>query len=91
MERVGLTPLEQWGLQNDFGLHNSICGAGYRALHMDPFGNLTRCNTVTAGYGNLLLGRYRLDDLPSPCPAESCGCPYQGFKYAGNRAFGKQA
>jgi len=55
---------------------------------MDPFGNLTRCNTVTAGYGNLLSGQYRLDDLPSPCPVQSCGCPYQGFKYAGNGAFG---
>lgn len=89
MERIGLTPLERWVLANDFRLHGSLCGAGYRAFHMDPFGYLTRCNTVTEGYGNLLLGRYRLDDYPSPCPAASCGCPYQGFKYAGDGAFGE--
>ncbi|HOU52098.1 MAG TPA: glycosyltransferase [Smithella sp.] len=89
MERIGLTPLEQWVLKNDFRLQSSICGSGYRGLHMDPFGNLTRCNTVNTGYGNLLLGKYRLDDFPSPCPAEICGCPYQGFKYAGSGAFGE--
>lgn len=88
MERIGLTSLERWVLEDDFRLKGALCGAGYRAFPMDPFGYLTRCNTVSAGYGNLLLGRYRLDDYPSPCPAACCGCPYQGFKYAGDGAFG---
>ena len=69
-------------------LRGALCGAGHRAFHMDPLGNLTRCNTVAQGHGNLLLGRAWFDERPSPCPVKQCACGYQGLKYAEDDPFG---
>lgn len=48
---------------------------------MDIYGNITRSNTVHNQYGNLFVEDYVFDELPSPCLVDTCGCPYQAYKF----------
>lgn len=65
-----------------------MCVSGHRAFRMDSAGNLTRCNTVTRRYGNLLDGSSHFDERPRPCPVRKCECPYQGLRFASEESAG---
>ena len=79
--KLDLTQYERSILDGKTGFQGRPCTTGQNAFHMDVYGNITRCNTVQTQYGNLFLEEYGFDELPMPCPAESCGCPYQAYKF----------
>ncbi len=60
--------------------HGRQCRAGKDFFIMDREGNLQRCSNAYRVYGNFLESTMSMDPIARPCPANKCGCPYQGIR-----------
>jgi len=54
------------------------CEAGYKYFSMDIRGNITQCNSIKTGYGNLFDDSFKPDLTNKKCIAEECIDTYMG-------------
>lgn len=79
---MGLTPHEQNIMEGGCSFRGRPCRAGMSAFNLDASGNITRCSSVSNGYGNLFKGTFSPDSSPRPCTVSACACPYQGLHFS---------
>lgn len=82
---LGLNHFEEQILARQVSFLGRRCEAGHRGFAMDIAGNVTRCSTIKESHGNLFEGTFRPGETARRCPANKCGCSYQGMKYASAR------
>ena len=58
-----------------------LCGTGKAFVHITEQGDLIRCHSVLKKLGNIYDGNIRLKPGATPCEANTCICPYEGFTY----------
>jgi len=61
---------------------NFNCFAGKNFFSIEHNGDVLRCNTDRAFYGNIFKGTFIASKNAERCPHNSCICPYQGMIYS---------